>query len=68
MTEGGPSGGKLEYVKVKNVVMAGTDPVAMDAYGTTLFDLKPGDIGFIVKAYELGLGEMDLNKIKIMSA
>ncbi len=69
MTEGGPSGGKPEYVQVKNLVFAGIDPVAIDAYGTaTLFGMKPAEIGYITKAYELGLGEMDLEKIKILTA
>jgi uncharacterized protein (DUF362 family) len=68
LTKNGPTGGKLEYVKVKNQVIAGTDPVALDAYGTTLFDLQPHDIGHIVKAHELGLGEIDLNKIKLLGA
>ena len=68
LTQQGPSGGKLEYVQVKNQVIAGVDPVAVDAYGTTLFGLQPQDIDYIVKAHELKLGEMDLEKIKILSA
>jgi uncharacterized protein (DUF362 family) len=69
MTQGGPSGGKLEYVQVRNILVAGVDPVAIDAYGAaTLFDMQPAEIGYITKGYELGLGEMDLQKIKILSA
>ncbi|MDD3581122.1 MAG: DUF362 domain-containing protein [Desulfobacca sp.] len=68
LTQNGPTGGKLEYVKVKNQVIAGTDPVALDAYGTTLFGMQPQDIGHIVKAHELGLGEMDLKNIKMLGA
>jgi hypothetical protein len=55
-------------VEVKNLVFAGTDPVALDAMGTTLFDLKPGDLGYIVKAHQAGRGEMDLNKVKIVGS
>ncbi len=62
----GPKGGKVEDVEVKNLVFAGTDPVALDAYGTSLFGLKPEDLGYIVKAYQAGRGEMDLNKIKVI--
>ncbi len=62
----GPTGGRLEDVEVRNLVFAGTDPVALDALGTTLFGLKPTDIGHIIKAHELGRGEMDLNKIKVI--
>ncbi len=62
----GPKGGKLEDVEVKNLVFAGTDPVALDATGTALFGLKPSDIGYIIKAHQAGRGEMDLNKIKFV--
>ena len=62
----GPSGGKKEDVEVRNLVIAGPDPVAVDAYGTTLFGLKPGDLGYIIKSHEAGRGEMDLNKIKVL--
>ena len=68
MVANGPSGGRLEDVQVKNLVFAGADPVALDAYGTTLFGLKPGDIGYITKAHEAGRGEMDLTKIKVLSS
>jgi uncharacterized protein (DUF362 family) len=62
----GPKGGKVEDVEVRNLVFAGTDPVALDALGTTLFGLKPTDIGHIVKSHQSGRGEMDLNKIKVI--
>jgi len=68
LVRNGPSGGRKEDVEVKNLVFAGADPVALDAHGSTLFGLKPGDIGHIVKAFEAGRGEMDLNKIKILSS
>jgi hypothetical protein len=42
--------------------------VALDAYGTTLFGLKPADIGHIVKAHQAGRGEMDLSRIKVLGA
>jgi uncharacterized protein (DUF362 family) len=62
----GPKGGRLEDVAVKNLVFAGADPVALDALGTELFGMKPGDIGYITRAHQAGRGEMDLNKIKIL--
>jgi len=64
----GPKGGKLEDVAVKNLLFAGTDPVALDAYGAGLFGLKPEDLGYVVKAHQAGRGEMDLSKIKVLSA
>jgi uncharacterized protein (DUF362 family) len=60
----GPSGGREKDVRVKNLVFAGTDPVALDAVGTGLFGMKPSDIGYIIKSHQAGRGEMDLNKIK----
>lgn len=62
----GPKGGRIEDVAVKNLVFAGTDPVALDALGTELFGMKPGDIGYITRAHQAGRGEMDLSKIKII--
>jgi len=62
----GPKGGRLEDVAVKNLVFAGTDPVALDALGTELFGMKPDDIGYITKAHQAGRGEMDQNKIKVL--
>ena len=46
-------------------VVAGTDPVAMDAYGTTLLDRNPMDVGHIRYAYQQGIGEIDLEKLTI---
>jgi len=69
MVQGGPSGGRPEYVQIKNTIVAGVDPVAIDAYGTlNLFGMHPSDIGYIVKGHEMGLGEMDLEKIKVITA
>jgi len=60
----GPKGpGKTKDV---NKVIACADPVAIDAYGATLFGLKPSDIGHIQLAHDLGVGEMDLKKVKVI--
>ncbi len=67
MLRNGPSGGRLGDVEVRNLVFAGCDPVAIDAVGAGLFGMKPADIGHIVKSHEAGRGEMDLNKIKVLS-
>ena len=66
MVKNGPSGGSLEDVEVKNLIFAGTDPVALDSLGTGLFGMKPADLGYIVKSHQAGRGEMDLNKIKVL--
>ncbi len=61
----GPTGGSLNDVKEMNTIIAGVDPVAVDAYGATLFDLKPEELGFLREAHDRGLGTMDLNSLKI---
>jgi uncharacterized protein (DUF362 family) len=68
MLDGGPSGGDLGDVKVTNRVIAGTDPVAVDSYGATLFGMKGSDIGHIARAFEMGLGQIDLSKVRIIGA
>jgi uncharacterized protein (DUF362 family) len=57
----GPSGpGKI--VKPR-LVVAGTDGVAVDAYGATILGLD--DVVMIQKAQEHGIGSADLSKIRI---
>jgi uncharacterized protein (DUF362 family) len=68
LTAHGPQGGNIADVKVLNKVIASTDTVAADAFATTLFGLKPADIPVTVAAYKRGLGEMNLDKIKIVRA
>jgi uncharacterized protein (DUF362 family) len=66
LTAHGPQGGDLKDVKVLNTVIASTDVVAADAFATTLFGLKPADIAVTLAAYRRGLGEMNLEKIRIV--
>lgn len=68
LTAHGPQGGNIADVKVLNKVIASTDIVAADAFATTLFGLKPDDIPVTVAAYKRGLGEMNLNRIKVVRA
>jgi uncharacterized protein (DUF362 family) len=68
LTAHGPQGGNIADVKVLNKVIASTDTVAADAYATTLFGMKPADIPVTVTAYKRGLGEMNLDKIKVVKA
>jgi uncharacterized protein (DUF362 family) len=65
LTANGPGGGDLSDVKRANTVVAGTDQVAVDAYGATLFGMKGADIGHIVAAHRAGLGTMDISRLKI---
>lgn len=61
----GPQGGRSEDVKLMDTVIASADPVAADAYATTLFDLHPREISSTVAAYKMGLGEMEIGKMVI---
>lgn len=47
-------------------VVAGTDRVAVDAYCSTLWGLNPKDIHMINMAYDQGIGEKDIKKVKIV--
>ena len=64
----GPQGGDSKDVKKTDTLIASADPVAADAYATTLFELKPDAIASTVAAYNMGLGEMDLARIKVVTA
>jgi uncharacterized protein (DUF362 family) len=66
LTDHGPTGGSLRDVKIVNKVIASTDIVAVDAYATGLFGLKPQDVPITVTAYKRGLGEMNLDKVRII--
>lgn len=63
ITANGPEGpGPL---KNPDLVVAGTDPVAIDALGATYLDFQPEDILSVQHAYEAGIGEMDLTLLTI---
>jgi len=61
----GPQGGRLSDAKVFKTVVAGTDYVAVDAIGTTFFDIKPGEMRFLQLAHKKGHGEINFEKLKI---
>jgi uncharacterized protein (DUF362 family) len=65
LTANGPQGGDLRDVKKLDMVIAGTDQVAVDSFGASLFGLKAESIGHIAAAHRAGLGKMDLAKMKI---
>lgn len=65
LTAHGPQGGNLADVKRLDVVIAGTDQVAVDAFGATLFGMQGADLGWVREAARRGLGEMDLGRLRI---
>lgn len=44
----------------------GTDPVAVDAYAATLFDMEPFSVPHIEIAHQMGIGVGDLDKVDIV--
>jgi len=70
LTTNGPKGpGKTEDI---NEVIASTDLVAVDAYCASFFKhpktgkpFKPEEIRFVKNAYDLGLGQIDLSKVRV---
>ncbi|RKX99753.1 cytoplasmic protein [Candidatus Poribacteria bacterium] len=61
----GPTGGRPEDVKLARKVIAGVDIVAVDSLGATLFGLKGEELGYVRNAHRMGLGEMDLGKLRV---
>ncbi len=60
MTNGPGGPGKI---KEAGEVVVGTDPVAVDVYGSLLLEKNPEDIGYIKRAADLGVGEIDVNNV-----
>jgi uncharacterized protein (DUF362 family) len=54
--------------KKMDIIIAGTDPVAVDAVAAAVMGHDAKDIDYIRIASELGLGEIDLDKIEIQGA
>ena len=65
LVKNGPQGGSLKDVRERKTIIAGRDIATVDAYGATLLDTKPTDLGCVVKANKFGLGEIDLKKVNI---
>jgi uncharacterized protein (DUF362 family) len=65
MTKNGPIGNALSDVKKMDTVIVSKDMVAIDAYTTRLFDMKPEDLDYVVCAAEMGLGRMDVENLLI---
>jgi uncharacterized protein (DUF362 family) len=49
-----------------NLVIAGTEPVAVDAVGAAVMGIPPTDVEHLVLAEKKGLGTCDLEKISIL--
>ena len=65
LVENGPQGGSLADVRRLDTVIAGTDQVAVDAFGTTLFGMKPDTLGCVRIGHSAGLGNMNISRLRI---
>ena len=62
----GPTGGNLEDVAVKKTMVAGTDPVAIDAYvAKAYWNLDPAHLPYLQMAADKGLGTVDFEKLNV---
>lgn len=65
MKQNGPRGvSKADVVTMRSQLIS-TDQVAIDAAGAKLFGIEPDDVKYIKLANQLGVGEIDLNKLNI---
>jgi uncharacterized protein (DUF362 family) len=60
----GPVGGNLADVQRRDTVAAGTDQVAIDAFGATLLGYRPQEIGYVVEGNARRLGTIDFESLK----
>ena len=62
----GPTGGSLEDVVLKKTMVAGTDPVALDAYvAKAWWNLDPEQLPYLHMAAARGLGSVDYDKLPV---
>lgn len=59
MMQNGPTGGSLDDLKATYTLIAGTDPVAVDAMGSELLDLTADDLPHLRMAQNAGAGTVD---------
>ncbi len=60
----GPSGGNPSDVALKQTLLAGTDPVALDAYAAKAYwNLDPQTLPYLKLASERGLGSLDFASV-----
>jgi uncharacterized protein (DUF362 family) len=66
LLRGGPGGGNLEDVALRRTLIAGTDPVALDAWAAKAYwDLDPRNLLFLQLAAERGLGTPEFEKLPV---
>src|ERR1039457_4394702 len=65
----GPTGGNLEDVAIKKTMVAGTDPVAIDAYvAKAYWDLDAEHLPYLQMAAARGLGTLDFASLAVKTS
>jgi len=65
LTGNGPTGGNLDDVKIMNTVAAGTDIVALDAFGAELLGRKIDEVKSLAAGQARGLGKIDYRSLAL---
>ncbi len=65
LVRNGPQGGRVSDTELRKTVIAGTDPLAVDAYGASLFGVGLEELPYLGLSKARGLGETDLSKVRL---
>jgi uncharacterized protein (DUF362 family) len=65
MMQNGPTGGSIEDLKATHTLIAGTDPVAVDAAGAELLGKSPADLPHLGMAEKAGAGQVNYRSILV---
>ncbi len=64
LVRNGPQGGSFADTEVRNLLVVGTDQVAIDAIGADILHLDPRTVGFL-KLADGVLGHVDLSRVRL---
>jgi uncharacterized protein (DUF362 family) len=64
MIRNGPTGGSIDDLKPTHTLIAGTDPVAVDAMGATLLGMRSEDLPYLALAEKAGAGQVDYQALR----
>ena len=65
MKKNGPIGYFLKDTVSMDTIIVSEDMVAIDSYTTSLFDMKPEDLDYVVCAAEMGIGRSDIENLLV---
>lgn len=68
MVTNGPTGGSFSDLKRTDTIIASCDPVAADAFGCSLLELKTNDLPYLAKAQAADAGTVDYDSLKPLNA